>query len=604
MRGRAKVLVVLVFCVLLSAGTSPAVQVSQAGKLDSVTVYRGQALVTRAIVVNAPAGPVDLVVGDLPVNVRPDSLYANTGAGFEVRAVRFVTRVTGQESQQQVRQLDQQIEAKEKELRQNERMQEVQAAQAQYLAKLEGFVAPTAQVELTKGVLNAETLKTLTGFTFQERTGLATKLLELEEQARVMKKDLELLQKRRQEFIASGTTQREAVVFIDKPAPGNVTVRLSYLVSGADWAPNYILRAAGDRKQVRLEYAALVSQTSGEDWSDVELTLSTAAPSLAAQSPELGPLWVGLGALGQKLQADEYLRQQTGNLELLRRTAQSQRAAQLDTQDEVEWTLNDAANRMQSLELAAPGEAVKLDRALRKQPAGGLSATYKLPARVSLASRDDRQMLQIAAFDLPSDFYHTAVPVLSTYVYQQADLENTSPLALLGGPSACYVNGEFVGQGSLPMVAQGQKFTAGFGIDPQLAVTRELVAKDEKIQGGNKELTFKYRLVLENFKNQEVNVRLMDRLPKPKDADLRVTLGTLSDPLSADALYLRTDRPNEILRWDVAVAARAAGPTARTVEYEFKIEFDKNMQVTGPKPAQLQDLREELKQLKERRQMH
>ena len=596
--------VVALLCVL--AGSASAQVVSQSGKIDSVTVYRGQALVTREVPVSARPGLVELVVSDLPSAVRPDSLYAHTGEGFEVRAVRFRTRAVGTEPREQVRKLDDEIEAKQKEMRENQRKQEVLARQAQYLDKLEQFVAPTAQTELTKGVLNAKTLVELTNFTFEKRASQAEELLALQEEDRKMKKELDLLQRKRRGLAGSGSTVREAVVFLDKRARGDVTVRLSYLVSRADWSPSYVLRASGDRKKVRVEYTALVNQTSGEDWSNVQLTLSTAAPSLVAQTPELGPLWVGLvtSGGGGQLAADAYRNKQLDNIRRLRQAASVQRNANMEAQADLEWDMNDAANRFQTLELLASEEALKLDRSIRKETVGGLSATYELPTRVSLASRSDRQMLQISALDLSAKFYHVAAPVLSSYVYQQAEIENSSKLAFLEGTSVCYLNGEFVGQGRLPMVASGQKFAAGFGIDAQLSAARELVSKEEKVQGGNKELTFKYRLLLENFKEEEVRVRLVDRLPKAKDADIRLTLGKLSDELSDDPLYLRTDRPNEILRWEISVPARSAGSKARTVEYDFKLEFDRNKQVTGPRPQQVEELRQEFEKLKGSREAY
>ena len=40
------------------------------------------------------------------------------------------------------------------------------------------------------------------------------------------------------------------------------------------------MRSGADRKQVRVEYNALIQQLTGEDWTDVTLTLSTASPAL------------------------------------------------------------------------------------------------------------------------------------------------------------------------------------------------------------------------------------------------------------------------------------------------------------------------------------
>jgi DNA-binding response OmpR family regulator len=67
---------------------------------------------------------------------------------------------------------------------------------------------------------------------------------------------------------------------------------------------------------------------------------------------------------------------------------------------------------------------------------------------------------------------------------------------------------------------------------------REVLDRSERAQGGNRELDFKYRLTLENFKDAPVTVRVMDRLPVAEnETDIRVTLGEMKDKLSEDVLY-------------------------------------------------------------------
>ena len=56
------------------------------GKIDSVTVYRGQALVTRLVDVTAPAGQVDVVVTDLPDRVIGRGEYGGEARGAKCRA--------------------------------------------------------------------------------------------------------------------------------------------------------------------------------------------------------------------------------------------------------------------------------------------------------------------------------------------------------------------------------------------------------------------------------------------------------------------------------------------------------------------------------------
>ena len=49
--------------------------------------------------------------------------------------------------------------------------------------------------------------------------------------------------------------------------------------------------------------------------------------------------------------------------------------------------------------------------------------------------------------------------------------------------------------------------------------------------------------------------------------------------LSADTLYLREERPKNLLRWDVTVQPTQNGEKALAVDYSFKLELDRQMQI-------------------------
>ena len=129
----------------------------------------------------------------------------------------------------------------------------------------------------------------------------------------------------------------------------------------------------------------------------------------------------------------------------------------------------------------------------------GVSVSYRLANRTSLPSRSDRQLIQIASLPLKGDFYRLATPVLTSFVYEEARLTNTSDRVFLAGPAATFMGGQFVGRGDLPTVAVGESFTVGLGIDSSLRAERELVNKEERVQGGNRVVDFTYELSLENF---------------------------------------------------------------------------------------------------------
>lgn len=68
---------------------------------------------------------------------------------------------------------------------------------------------------------------------------------------------------------------------------GAATVTLTYVVQQAQWLPAWDLQFLPATNTVQLGLAGLVTQRSGEDWTQAALVLSTAFPLLAAQAPKL-----------------------------------------------------------------------------------------------------------------------------------------------------------------------------------------------------------------------------------------------------------------------------------------------------------------------------
>ncbi|MEI8197500.1 MAG: mucoidy inhibitor MuiA family protein, partial [Phycisphaerae bacterium] len=540
--------------------------------------------------------------------------------GLEVRSVLYRERPVDKDVRADVRKLDESIRTLQDQSTANQRNVQLLTEQRDYLTKLEQFVAPTATFELSKGVLNAETLVKLTKFSFEQRNSLVEQELKLKLEARNLQVQIATLQRQREQITQqSARTLREAVVFVNlKQAGGKMRVR--YMVDQANWEPSYNIRADG-KGGATIEYNAAIQQMSGEDWTDVAMTLSTATPSLVAKAPKLEPLMISLMAAPserqsaaaydalrqdfakQKLQinaernsfASNSMQPQAGFFQTpsgsptaaLRNNSANAPAQQAD--DDAEKRLNKVAADEQVAELLAR-ESKKDEkggdgRLGIRQPDEVISVTYDLQGRTTLPSRNDRQLIQVAALPVKGEFYKVAVPVLTSYVYDQATLINQSKMVLLAGPVSSYMNGQFVGHGEIPTVSAGESFVVGLGIDSSLRTTRERAEKTEVVQGGNRLLNYTYRLAVENFGTEPATVRLMDRLPSTRDGvketDLRITLEPSAEALSQDAEYQRTGRKQGILRWDVKAPAGATGEKAFVLEYKFKVEYDKQMGITG-----------------------
>src|SRR5262245_45481044 len=220
----------LALTTLITFATSVRAADPIAGRVTNVTLYRGQAQITRAVPIDGDPGSLEIVVGNLPEQVVPDSLFAEGSDAVEIRAVRFRTRAVGEEPREEVRKLDAQILDTQQKIDLTTKRQALLAKRSEYLGKLENFVAPTAKSDLAKGVLNAEALEKLTNFSFAEHEKIVTQEVELAKQAHDLNEQLELLNRKRAEITAGASrTEREAVLFLQKQGAGAAEVRLNYL---------------------------------------------------------------------------------------------------------------------------------------------------------------------------------------------------------------------------------------------------------------------------------------------------------------------------------------------------------------------------------------
>jgi hypothetical protein len=409
-------------------------------------------------------------------------------------------------------------------------------------------------------------------------------------------------------------TERDAVIVVDRTdaGPGVKSVRLNYLVSAATWRPQYRFRAAGEKDPVQLEYLAAVEQQTGEDWTGVDMTLSTAQPQLNATPPELlalditvvnrtptialelqgqpgqvtvpvGPMGGagGMGLGGLVLNSTQF-RDQSRDL---RRKAQKEL---ISNNFAVGGTyINEAAALEQTDELLARKDDREEKRARQGVPVDepaivtheGPSVTYHLRARLTVPSRNDQQLIEIARIEMNPDYYFKAVPVLTAHVYRLADLANRSAYVLLPGEATMYVGSDFVGRMNLPLVAIGERFTVGFGVDPQLQVNRQLVKKAHSIQGGNQVHSYDYRITISSYKTTPARVQIWDRLPRAEADAVAVSLVEPAPKLSDDPTYLRRERPENLLRWDLTVAAESSGEKAAAIAYQFKLEYARDVAI-------------------------
>ena len=587
MKNQTQILTPVIVLIALVASVAFAEVPTTTGTISKVTVYRGQALVTRTVGIDLPPGASEFIVKDLPAMIVPESIYAQTSDDTKVLSVRYREKAVRENTREEVKQLDAQIEDVQHQLKDAESEHKHLDLQWQMFEKLKDFTIAAAKSDLSRGLLTFEPVESLTELIEKKGLEYYKQRMELEDKIAGLKKELELLDRKRNKLVAGQSrTEREAVLFISRSGGKRIAIQLSYLVGGANWQQQYNLRADPKKSNVLIEYNAVVNQTSGEDWDGVALSLSTAEPTMVAAPPILEPMLVALSrpAQTQQVQTQAFIGADQA------RQYQESRKANIKKGIAANTELNELALSNQAFFFRAGQQELqefqqKIAEISRTE---GISATYNLPGRLTLPSRSDQQLVSIASIRSRADFTLIATPLLTDYVYLQADLFNDSDTVLLPGDASIFRNGEFVGKSRLPQVTIGETFTAGFGIDSQVRVVRELENKKTRIQGGNRIDTYDYRVALSNYKNTPVELQLLDRLPYTDDASIKIELEKTEPELSADSEYLRVARKKGILRWDLKLAPNTVDQNSTVVKYSFTMEYDRNMQIQPRRPGRPQ----------------
>jgi len=546
-------------------------------RVTAVTVYSSSALVTREVDAAGPAGRVELIVSPLPSTTVISSLYAEGTDGIRVLTTRYRTRPIVVDTRADVKNLLEELKtlqlAREKiegdllALQENGKM----------LTKMEGFLTVTTVQATEKGGLNADQAIALAKHIRDTRIESAKENVNLKQQIQANQEKASALQTRLAQLNAGVSRfENDAVIVIDKVNAGAGVIRLNYLVENASWHPQYKLRAdKGGKDQVTLEYLAAVVQNTGEDWSNVKLVLSTAQPMLNATPPDLQTLNVAAAPKGGPAPPSAAeLEQQLKNL----RTR-----AQKDFNEKKLMSgvglVNSAAAREQSFELFNPEAAVKRGCMLSYRE--GPTVTYRIATPLTVQSRLDEQVLEVARAELKGDFYFKAVPILSPHAYRMAEMVNKSEHVILPGEATMYSGTDFVGQMTLPLVSTGETFTVGFGVDPQIQVARSMIDKLRTTSGGNQQLRYDYRILVSNYKQEKVKLQVWDRLPYAENDTIGVQLMKTTPELSKDSLYQREQRPGNLLRWDMLAEPNTHGEKATPINFEFRLELDRNMTIGG-----------------------
>ncbi|WP_020571332.1 DUF4139 domain-containing protein [Neolewinella persica] len=274
---------------LLLACTSVRAQKETAitSAITNATVFLEGAQVNRKAESAIPAGRSTLVFTGLTADMDPQSIQVK--AGDEALVVLSVSQRLNfnkrPEKNPAADKLYDQIEALDD-------RKALLSTQFQIAREEEDILKANRLVAGQQNGLSADELKQTVAYHRERITAIRMLYLSITDSLETVLEEREKIQEQLSELGKQNESKAtaEIVVVTQSEKASSSDFVLTYLVPNARWVPHYDIRVTDLTKPVDLRYRAKVSQSSGEDWTNVRLKLSTGDPSANGVAPTL-PMW-------------------------------------------------------------------------------------------------------------------------------------------------------------------------------------------------------------------------------------------------------------------------------------------------------------------------
>jgi len=286
----------LVVVAALAAAPARAADVSASSAVDAVTVYPDGASITRVITLDLPAGDHSAVLKDFPLTLDPSSLRVEGEAGAKLTIGAIDAKPPRAAPPVNLPELDKRIEALKDERVNLQGAIDAAAARRKFAERFaetspagigdKGEARPIAEWRAAFAAVG------------EEVASADTAIRDAERKQRELDREIARLE---QDRAQKPPSRLEVRIELAAAAATRATLRVTYAVRNARWMPLYDARldsGAKDRKpSLELIRRAEIVQTTGEDWTDVALAVSTAACCSSAAPRPRGSVCCGSAAL-------------------------------------------------------------------------------------------------------------------------------------------------------------------------------------------------------------------------------------------------------------------------------------------------------------------
>lgn len=342
---------------------------------------------------------------------------------------------------------------------------------------------------------------------------------------------------------------------------GKADFTISYITPNAFWTPFYDIRVDDIKKPLKVIYKAKLVQTTGIDWKQVKLALSTSLPSQWGNAPLLqswflsyiNPVTVMEKGLarnriqayneGRAPQAEVVVTGYGADLHLDKeKSARPMYVVDGAVMSEHEFSkINPASIAKTEVLAEAAARATYGSRGSNgvilvtlKDGLGDyvsvtdneLNVSFDIELPYDVPTNGKEQTATLKEYSIEAFYKYYAVPRLDKDAYLLADVADWEKLNLLPGEANIIFEGTYVGKSFIDPNSTADTMNLTLGRDKRVVVKREKMADYSSVKslGNNKLQKITYELTIKNNKKDTVRMLLKDQYPLSTSKEIEVEL--------------------------------------------------------------------------------
>jgi uncharacterized protein (TIGR02231 family) len=347
---------------------------------------------------------------------------------------------------------------------------------------------------------------------------------------------------------------------------GEIPVSFSYFTYTAGFTPLYDVRVSSKTNEIKLVYKASITQSTGIDWKQTKLTLSTANPSWGGVAPLLTPWY--LQQFVPKLYAQA--QNNTTNNFYQYNTIQSFATDDKALKEEIVVTGYGTAKRKDASGAIQTIDPTTLQR-FTTLTESQLNTNFEIDLPYNIESDGEVHSVTIKEEKIDAVLKNYAVPKLDKDAYLLAELTDWQKLDLLPGVANIIMDNTYLGKSAIDPNSTADTLNLSLGKDRRVAIKRSSVKEytSTKTSGNSTKQTFTYELTVKNNKLTDVDLLLKDQYPISTIKDIETKLEESKDAM--------VNEETGILTWKLSLKPGES----RKVRFTYTVKYPKEIKIAN-----------------------